>query len=293
MLTKGKYPYSEAIPDELKERFMNWAYVFVETLNSRNPRHNFDVLWNSANKLQVELNNLPEYKTIVKSISKETIKIYVISGMFDKAGKLKEDQNYKEAVLFYQRILELDDKNVRAFMGISQCYFYLHLYAKAIENLNIVLYIRPDYPGAYCNLSLCYCETNHPEKAKEFAEKALSLQPSDPDYLSLVGCINHEIGNYDQALDNFKKALKITPDDEDIYRNIALVYHDCQQDELIAELYMKALIRKPELVKCFWEEDLILDLDITTELKYDLLTFGAEYGDKKARQCLDDKTWLE
>jgi hypothetical protein len=56
---------------------------------------------------------------------------------------------------------------------------------------------------------------------------------------------------------------------------------------------MKALLRNPELVVDFWEYgNLLLDLDISTEFKYEILSFGAEYGDVKAKEVLERNLWL-
>ena len=293
MLIDGKYPYSDSLPDDLKERFMNWAYLFVDTVNSKAPELNIYVLWQSTLNLQKELFNRFEYNPKVKIIKIEMISNYVIKGILDKAKQYKEEHNFREALLKYRRILFIEGYNIPALMGMAESYFALNIYGKSIETLNRIIAINPDYHGAYNNLSLCFSEINNSKKAKEYAKLALSYQPNNPDYLFNLGCIYNEQGDYEQALVQFRKALKITPDDEEIYHSIALNYLKCHQDELVAELYMEALIRNPELVSCFWNDNLLLDLDITTELKYDLLSFGAEYGDKKARQCLDEKTWLE
>jgi hypothetical protein len=56
---------------------------------------------------------------------------------------------------------------------------------------------------------------------------------------------------------------------------------------------MKALLRNPELVAEFWEYgNLLLELDISIEFKYEILTFGAEYGDVKAKEVLEGNLWL-
>jgi hypothetical protein len=56
---------------------------------------------------------------------------------------------------------------------------------------------------------------------------------------------------------------------------------------------MQALLRNPKLTVDFWEDgNLLLDLDIPLEFKYEILFFGAEYGDENAKKALEEKTWL-
>ena len=151
----------------------------------------------------------------------------------------------------------------------------------------------PDKKDIMYELANCYMETNTTDKAVKILERMTLLFPKEPYSFLDLGIIYLNNKLYKNGLDYFMTALELEPDDPDIYYNIAIAYIETNQDNLAVDIYMKALLRNPELVVDFWEYgNLLLDLNISTEFKYELLSFGAEYGDVKAKEVLEGNLWL-
>jgi tetratricopeptide (TPR) repeat protein len=138
-----------------------------------------------------------------------------------------------------------------------------------------------------------YIAVKQTDKAVRILERMILLFPNDPYCFFDLGIIYLENKLYNNGLDYLQHSLKLAPDNPVIYYNIAGIYKETGQDNLAVDIYMQALLRNPKLTVDFWNNvKLLLDLDIPLEFKYEILSFGAEYGDENAKKVLEEKTWL-
>jgi len=90
-------------------------------------------------------------------------------------------QRFAEAIIAYQRALELDPKNVDVRVDMGTCYRGVHQPEKAVEEYRKAMKIDPRHPMAHMNAGvvLAFDLGRKAEAVKEF-EKYVELAPNAP-----------------------------------------------------------------------------------------------------------------
>ncbi len=87
-------------------------------------------------------------------------------------------------------------------------------YTKAMENYNLALKYKPNFPLVYSNMGIIFFESGQLDKAKEVYEKAVQYDPRMVDALRNLGAVNAMQNNWPEAIKWFKKGLEYAPGDE-------------------------------------------------------------------------------
>ena len=90
-------------------------------------------------------------------------------------------QRFSEAIIAYQRALDIDPKNVDVRVDMGTCYRGVGQPEKAIEEYRKAIKVNPRHPMAYMNsgVVLAY-DLNRKAEAKKAFEKYLELAPNAP-----------------------------------------------------------------------------------------------------------------
>lgn len=90
-------------------------------------------------------------------------------------------QRYAEAILSYQRALDLDPKNTNVRVDMGTCYRGVGQSERALEEYQKALKIDPRHPNGNMNsgVVLAY-DLNRPKEAIKFFEKYLQVAPTAP-----------------------------------------------------------------------------------------------------------------
>ena len=93
-----------------------------------------------------------------------------------------DSQRYAEAIISYQRALDLDPKNVDVRVDMGTCYRGVGQPEKALEEYKRALKLSPRHANAYRNTAVVLANDLHrnAEAAKAF-EKYLEVYPGAPD----------------------------------------------------------------------------------------------------------------
>ena len=97
-----------------------------------------------------------------------------VSKQLDLGNKFLLDCNYKEAIIAYEKVIEIDPKNIKARMGLADVYIKMGELDKAEARLDEVLAIEPDYTDAIVILAKVLNEQGKSEEAKELLESILA-----------------------------------------------------------------------------------------------------------------------
>jgi len=130
-----------------------------------------------------------------------------------------------------------------AYLNRAHYWYKNNRREKAIEDLNAVIEINPDYLLARLNRGFIYLENNDNEKALQDYNRYLEfaspydtsgnvLNPSVYDALGNRGLIYCRMGQYEKALADFELAIKFNPSNPINYINRAIAY---QKQGRIAE----------------------------------------------------------
>lgn len=211
--------------------------------------------------------------------------IFVSLTVFYSFLTIRQNNYWKDPVLFYKRTLKYTPNSVRVLVNLANIYREtgktqeaLTLYKKAIEiNPNchkvylylgvistdankdeeaISLYkkaieINPRYAKAYNNLGNIYNKLAKPEEAMVFYKKAIEINPEYADAYYNLGNLYSSIGNIEQAIAFYKKAIGISPDYIDAYNNLALLFQDIGNMDDAINFYRKVIKLNPRYSKAY------------------------------------------
>jgi tetratricopeptide (TPR) repeat protein len=90
-------------------------------------------------------------------------------------------QRFAEAILSYQRALDIDPKNTDVRVDMGTCYRGVGQPLRAIEEYQKALKNNPRHANAYMNSGVVYAhDLNNPKEAIRAFEKYLEVYPQAP-----------------------------------------------------------------------------------------------------------------
>ncbi len=134
--------------------------------------------------------------------------------LYDLLGKTEN------ARLDYERVLELDPKNARAYTNLGTYYGQQGNYSKAIDYFKKALFYAPNLYASYANIGLVYLNKNQPDSALYYFNKAKSLSPDATTYYNLA-ITYHRLKQLDSAIIAINKAVQLSPNDPIILYTLA------------------------------------------------------------------------
>ena len=105
-------------------------------------------------------------------------------------------------------------------------------YAKAIENLNIGLKLRPDSYEGYFLRAYAKFQLDDFTGAEEDCTRSIDLYPYRSDVYCYRAITKDRLFDYSSALDDYEKAISLDSTNAEIYLNRAITYLALQQYEL-------------------------------------------------------------
>ncbi len=138
--------------------------------------------------------------------------------VFDVANFYKNSENYKEAIVYYTKIISSlkDNSEIKSDLLYRRGGSYERLgeYERADEDLLNSLKIDPDDPYALNYLAYSWLERDFKiEEAMQMLKKAYSLKTNDPYITDSIGWAYYLIENYVEAEKYIKKAVELMPED--------------------------------------------------------------------------------
>ncbi len=122
-------------------------------------------------------------------------------------------------------------------------------YTKAMENYNLALKYKPNFPLVYSNMGIIFFESGQLDKAKEVYEKAVQYDPRMIDALRNLGAVNAMQKNFPEAIKWFKQGLEYDPENATLNFYLGSAYKDSGQPELGQPFFEKAYRLDPKLKK--------------------------------------------
>lgn len=130
--------------------------------------------------------------------------------------KQEIQQRYHQSINDLAAIEWLDSANVNHSKGDDD---------RAVDDLNRVISLSPDYAMAYSNRSDAYNNLGKYYEAIVDANKAIVLNPYDAIAYCNRGIIYGRHGNYDEAMADFNRAIELNSDDDMVYLyNRGIIY---------------------------------------------------------------------
>ena len=130
------------------------------------------------------------------SISKSSA-VKKSAGTMAEAAKAARDGKMKKAMRLYDRVLSEYPSVIEAYLRLYETARETKNYARAVESMEKLKFVKPDYRQAYVNLGHIYFDERLPGKRKL---------------------------NIDRAVRNFTKALEMDPSDTETAMNLSRIF---------------------------------------------------------------------
>ena len=166
---------------------------------------------------------------------------------FLKAVDYDKLEKYDEAILNYNKAIEINPDNADYYYNRGDSYYNLDKYDEAISNYDKAIKLNPDkfnsnYADAYYNRGSFKDSVGDKQGAIADFNKAIKINPNNADYYSYRGVSYYNLKNYDEAILNYNKAIRINPDNAAYYYNRGLSYYNLKN-------YDEAIVNYDETIK--------------------------------------------
>jgi len=141
--------------------------------------------------------------------------------------------------------------NIDQYFYIGRSRIYFGNYVSAIENLNIVIKLRPNLPEPYYFRGMAKHYIDDFRGAKNDYDKALDIKPFYPEAYMYRGMANYELKNYKEALNDYSKALEYKSDDQAIYNNRGITKAAMEDLDGAITDYTKAIEIDPTIANTY------------------------------------------
>jgi len=175
-----------------------------------------------------------------------------------------EKENYEQALKCFNRAIEKEPSNYKAYIGRGKCFMALAEYEKAMNDFNVSLKYKASFEGYINRSSLKILLKDYQGAINDIEKSKLFNQYKSEIYLN-SGIIEMENKNFKKAMVNFLKAIEL---DSMNYRNHLymgiLKYNESKYDSAIYYLN-KSLALKPDKNAYFYLGKIYLylqDLDL-------------------------------
>jgi tetratricopeptide (TPR) repeat protein len=121
------------------------------------------------------------------------------------------EQNYKESMKIFIKMLTKDTENVDALSGLGTCYGKIGNIICAMACFQQVLKREPHDTVSKNNLAQAYSEFNEHERALEIISKLVSNNPDDFRFQLSKGLILYRKSDYKEAIAYFEKTALLEP----------------------------------------------------------------------------------
>lgn len=111
---------------------------------------------------------------------------------------------------------------------------------EAVNSLEKVIELKPDFVAAYINLGSAYRAIDEFQKAIAACEKAIELRPEIPDPYLTLGSAYFVLGQTQKAIAACEKAIELQPDFASAYLGLGHIYLSLAQFQKAKDYFLRA-----------------------------------------------------
>ncbi len=138
---------------------------------------------------------------------------YALVGLGDAARKMRK---FNKAITYYQQCLELFDSNNYALFGLADCYKAMNQYNKAIKIWEEYLLQDSDNITVLTRVADAYRKVRSFKKSKDLYQRVLDLEQNNAYALIGLGHLHYDFKEFREALYYWEKMVELHRDSIDI-----------------------------------------------------------------------------
>ncbi len=238
-----KYRYGAKFQDdEIKNKYENEARMYHLALSKPEQEK-----MSFAHPVFDEIENVTELDSIIQTSDKGTLKqIDLTYKDFIKGIELLDNNKYNEAIKSFQKVVDLNPKNDKAFNNMGIAFYYMGKYEEAIKNYQKVIDLNHEDDIAYNNLGVAFDEVGKYEEAIENYQKTIDLNPKKDKASYNLGVAFDEVSKSEEAIENYQKTIDPNPKKDKAFYNLGLAFDNMGNYKEAIENYQKAIDLNPK-----------------------------------------------
>ncbi|MDO9577221.1 MAG: tetratricopeptide repeat protein [Candidatus Cloacimonadales bacterium] len=163
---------------------------------------------------------------------------------FQKGYNADEICEYDNAILYYQKAIEIKPDFIEAYHNMGCAYCNKGNYDKAIECFQKAIEIKPDFAEAYLNMGVTYRNKGNYDKAIECYQNSIRINPNNAKAYTNMGIVYGNKGNYNKEIEYYQKSIELFPYSK-TYFNMGLAYYDIGKYNDAIQCYENAIKLDP------------------------------------------------
>jgi tetratricopeptide (TPR) repeat protein len=156
-----------------------------------------------------------------------------------KAEELRKGGNYTEAIEYYKRSLDINDKNEKIHYGLARCYFETSQYKQSIQicEQGLKLSLNDNF---YSILVLSFYELKKYKEVIKTCQKALEI---NPEFVTMHECLAdiycNKINDYHKAILHYNKVIESNPNRHYLYFDLGRAYYCIKEYQKALDSFLK------------------------------------------------------
>jgi len=155
-------------------------------------------------------------------------------------------EEYEKAISDYNKAIELNPEDADVYNNRGDAYRNLKEYEEAIGDYNKAIELNPEHANAYNNRGLAYMNLEEYGTAIRDYNKAIELNSKFATAYYNRGIAFSYLKGYEKAISDYNKAIELNPESDAAYNNRGLAYKNLKEYEKAISDYNRAIELNPE-----------------------------------------------
>lgn len=165
---------------------------------------------------------------------------------FDRAVELHRKKEYLAAQAEYERALELDPRNGKAYANLGDVFISSGALQEAVSALQKSVSVDPGDAMAFTNLGYALGELGKLDESLEAYKNTVALKPDYALGHNNLGFAYFKSGKLDEAAEAYKESIRLDPNYVRAYYNLADVYKAQNRWERVVTALKLAVRKDPQ-----------------------------------------------
>lgn len=187
----------------------------------------------------------------------------------------KSEDRYSQSKAIYEKVIEADPRNKKAWLGLGESEKALGLNDKALKAFLSAAVLDPTDGEALFQAGKLYLETNRFDEAIQQFKRVQRLNPNFPRTFYYIGKAAFASGDFTVALESANSEKKINPNVADSYILAAEVYTARKQYAECAAEYSYAMKLRPQGADIYVKSATCYRQSGSTDVAEDMLALAA------------------
>jgi len=163
---------------------------------------------------------------------------------------------YEQAIADFDQAIQINPQYAEVYTNRGAAYAGLGQYEQAITDYDRAIQLDPQYAEAYYNRGVAYADLSRYEQAIADYDRAIQINPQDAEAYYNRGVAHYKLGQYEEAIADYDRAIQINPQLAEAYSNRGAAYADLGQHEQAIADYDRAIQLDPQLAEAYYNRGL-------------------------------------